>query len=295
MKTAAEATTQVGPASTPVLTLGTPALTFNAAVGAGSPAAQGITITNTGGGALDWTAARNQTWLTLDSLGGTAPVTINASVSPSGLTAGTYWDTITVTSPGAAGSPQTIAVTFNVQDVQVAIGQGGSDSATVTAGSDAVYNLAVTGAGGYSGLAAFTCSGLPAGATCGFNPAQASVNGSTVVPVTVTISTTPRSATAGMVTHDPARPWRGPWLPAWIAIALVLGGGAIATGRRRRPAFRLAGLALALSAAGMVACTSSHPPAVPAATGTPAGTYPLVVTTTSGALRHTTNLTLIVD
>ena len=125
----------------------------------------------------------------------------------SGFTGRVHTDTITVTAAGASNSPQIVSVTFNVQDFQVAIGQGESSSATVAAGSDAVYNLAVTGADGFSGTMSFTCSGLPAVATCVFNPTLANISGSTAVPVTVTISTTARSATAGILTQDPACSW----------------------------------------------------------------------------------------
>ena len=73
---------------------------------------QPVAITNTGGGALNWTAAKTQTWLTLSAGSGAAPASLSIGVNASGLAAGTYNDTVTVTASGASGSPATIAVTL---------------------------------------------------------------------------------------------------------------------------------------------------------------------------------------
>ncbi len=83
-----------------------------------APDPQTFTITNTGGGTLNWSATKTQAWLTLSPTSGTlaagASATVTASVAPGSLTAGTYNDTITVSDSGASNSPQTVAVTFNV-------------------------------------------------------------------------------------------------------------------------------------------------------------------------------------
>jgi hypothetical protein len=104
----------VNPAASPVLSLSGTTANFNATVNGANPAQQNITISNTGGGTLNWTAAKTQSWLTLSAASGTAPATLGLSVSTSGLTAGTYNDSVTITASGATGSPQTIGVQFVV-------------------------------------------------------------------------------------------------------------------------------------------------------------------------------------
>jgi hypothetical protein len=98
----------------PVLSASPSALNFSATAGGTNPAQQSINISNTGGGTLNWTAAKTQPWLTLSAASGSAPAPLGLSVSTSGLTAGTYNDTVTITSAGVSGSPQTVAVKFVV-------------------------------------------------------------------------------------------------------------------------------------------------------------------------------------
>ncbi len=83
------------------------------------PASQNISITNTGGATLNWTASKTQSWLSITPTSGTTTSetdTITVTADPDGLTAGVYNDTITITDSGATNSPQTVAVTFNVVD-----------------------------------------------------------------------------------------------------------------------------------------------------------------------------------
>ena len=65
-------------------------LCYTATVGGSNPANQSISITNTGGGTLNWTASSNQSWLTVSPTSGTAPSTLTASAS-SMVRAGTRW------------------------------------------------------------------------------------------------------------------------------------------------------------------------------------------------------------
>ncbi len=100
----------------PAMQLSTNALNFTATAGT-NPAPQTITITNTGGGTLNWTAGTpSQPWLTVapsggsDAAGGTSTPSFN--VNTTGLAAGTYTATVTITAPG--GISQTVTVTLKV-------------------------------------------------------------------------------------------------------------------------------------------------------------------------------------
>lgn len=98
----------------PVLSVAPQSLTFNYAFGGSPPAAQTVSVTNTGSGTLSWTAAPSAYWITLNPASGSAPGTVSVSMNPANLAAGTYQGTIQITSAGATGSPASIAVTLVV-------------------------------------------------------------------------------------------------------------------------------------------------------------------------------------
>ncbi|MGA2038179.1 MAG: BACON domain-containing carbohydrate-binding protein [Bryobacteraceae bacterium] len=107
-------TLTVAPAP-PVLAVSPQALTFNYAVGGRIPAAQGISITNTGGGALSWVASASAAWVGLSPASGTAPATLSVSANPATLAAGSYSATVLITAAGATASPASVSVTLVVQ------------------------------------------------------------------------------------------------------------------------------------------------------------------------------------
>lgn len=108
--------------TTPYLAVAPAALTFVAVAGAQPPPAQPFTVTNTGLGALAWTATENTPWLSVSPPSGAAPASPNVSVNQAGLPVGEYMATITVAAAGAGGSPQAVAVTLRVIRVQDVIG-----------------------------------------------------------------------------------------------------------------------------------------------------------------------------
>ncbi|MFN0112777.1 MAG: S8 family serine peptidase [Blastocatellia bacterium] len=101
-------------ATNPTIGVSPTSLSFTATVGGSNPANQTISITNTGGGTLNWAQTDNASWLTVTPASGTAPSTLTAAVSITGLTAGTYNGTVTVTATGATNTPLSIPVTLTV-------------------------------------------------------------------------------------------------------------------------------------------------------------------------------------
>ncbi len=77
---------------------------------------QGFFIDNSGSGTLDWTVSDDVSWLDCSPSSGTNAGEVTVSVDGSGFTAGGYTGTITVSSPSAENSPQTIEVTMVVYD-----------------------------------------------------------------------------------------------------------------------------------------------------------------------------------
>ena len=94
----------------PTITLSNTQLQFTYTMGGVSPAAQSVTVTNSGGGTLTWSAIPNVPWLTVFS----SSNGLTVSVSPSGLSTGAHAGTVTVSASGVSNSPATISVTLTV-------------------------------------------------------------------------------------------------------------------------------------------------------------------------------------
>lgn len=69
-----------------------------------------LSVSNSGGGPLAWFASANAPWISLSPMAGIAPSTVKVTVDPQGLSPGTHSGTVTVSSPGALGSPATVPV-----------------------------------------------------------------------------------------------------------------------------------------------------------------------------------------
>jgi hypothetical protein len=87
---------------------------FSATFGGASPASDSVNVTNTGSGALLYTAASDSPWLTVTPASGSVPQTLQISAALGTLIPSSYTGHITVTAAGAQGSPATITATFTV-------------------------------------------------------------------------------------------------------------------------------------------------------------------------------------
>jgi hypothetical protein len=97
----------------PALTVTPSSLTFSYTRGGTAPAAQSVSITSNGS-ALSYTVSTSATWLVVTPTSGTTPGSISVSINTTGLAAGTYTGTVTITSSGASNSPRTVSVTLTV-------------------------------------------------------------------------------------------------------------------------------------------------------------------------------------
>ncbi len=122
-------------AAAPGIGLSTIALNFSTSLGV-NPTPLGLTITNSGGGTLNWSAAAmasGGSWLSVSPASGsvagstTAGSTVSVAVNAAGLAAGNYSGTITITATGATS-----------RTVQVTLAIGGGPQGTLgVAGSSA--------------------------------------------------------------------------------------------------------------------------------------------------------------
>lgn len=212
-----------GTTTTPSLLLNPTSLSFSGTAGGTNPAAQLISIANTDGGTLTWTASDNAAWLTLSPASGSGNGTIIATVNTAGLVAGTLNATITVAAPGATTksvpvtltvtqatstsgfsvSPSTLAYTGTVGDPNlpgsVSVTNTGTTALTVTWAASINWLVAIqpgitqTIQPGQSGTFTLTSStaGLGAGTYSGTATLSATGATTVTVPVTFTVTAAP--------------------------------------------------------------------------------------------------------
>lgn len=98
----------------PVIELNRGRLNFRAPVGAPPPDAQSFMVTNPGSGNLEWAASPLGPWLDLATRSGNGGAVVTVSANPTGLPAGTYHGSITVSDANASNSPATVSVDLYV-------------------------------------------------------------------------------------------------------------------------------------------------------------------------------------
>ena len=202
----------------PAIGMSPTSLSFTAKQGGGDPTAQTLTISNTGGGTLSWSASHDATWLGHSPNTGTGTGTVTISVTTGTLTAGTYSGQVTLWPTGATSVtvPVTFAVTaaptinLSPSSLSYAATQGAANptnqniSLTNSGGtfnwtvSDDASWLAVSPASG-SGSSTLTTSvntaGLIAGTYNGTLTVSAAGTSSKTVAVTLTVSAPATSST----------------------------------------------------------------------------------------------------
>ena len=96
-------------AASPVISLNKSSLDFGTTANSKT-----FTISNSGGGTLNWSVTDNRAWMSVSPTSGQNSGTVTVTVSRSGLSAGTYTGTITVSDANATNSPRTVSVTMQV-------------------------------------------------------------------------------------------------------------------------------------------------------------------------------------
>lgn len=218
-----------------------------------------------------------------------------AVLQPSDLAQGGTLN-LTVMNPPPGGGTSAV-ISFRVADYQVI---PPTSTPPVTAGQTANFALTVSSSNGtFSYPVTFGISPLtplPTGATAFFTPSATITPGPTSQPVTLTITTTPHTAASASYFPRGDRP--ALLMLCLVGMAFAVAGFVLRTSGRRvqRLSPQLLWALLLVAAAGLVACAggASSSTQLNPATGTPAGTYTIRVTATSGGVSHSTTVTLTV-
>lgn len=104
--------TVVAPA--PIISSNKSSFSFVALAGGANPPSQTMTITNTGGGNLNWVSTKSSTWLGVSPPSGGNSTLVTVSADITGLGVGEYYDTIIVSDPAAVNSPVPIPVRLSL-------------------------------------------------------------------------------------------------------------------------------------------------------------------------------------
>ena len=190
-------------------------------------------------------------------------------------------------------------------------------SNSTSPGSSTNYTVSVAASGGFNSAVSLSVSGLPSGASANFNPASVTSSGSSTMTVSTTSSTALGSypltitATSGSLVHT-------------TSVTLVVSAAAdftlsatpssLTVARKSQGRFTVSVAPLngfsgtvALSVSGVPTKTSSSfSPSSITTSGTstltispnpqaPAGTYPLVITGSSGSSTHSANVILVIQ
>jgi hypothetical protein len=240
--------------------------------------------TATAGSGTCSTPSQNTVSCVIPTLQSGSNATVVMVVTPNGI--GTGLLQATVQNSNNINTQNTATASFTATNFSAGILP---PSATVVAGATAFYSVNVNASPGFAANVSLTCSSLPVGATCGFNPSTLNFNGANNQSSALSVTTTARPP----ITIT-SRKWRGPIYALWLLVPgmALLGLG----GSKRRRNRLLAFLALSVLFALVVlqpAC--SHQKEQPVVSGTPAGTYPLTVTATSGSYTQSIGFTLTVQ
>ena len=214
----------------------------------------------------------------------------SASYADSALTNGSYAVAATYSGDSNYLTSTSSSTTLS-QQKDFEFSAGSKPAITIQSpGDSGSLTLTVTALDGYNGTINFSsssCSGLPAGAKCTFKPAAVTGGGSTVLTVTTT-------GTTGQLMTPVRRPF---W---WVATTGVgIAGIFLLGGCSRRRIETLLALTICAFSITAIGCgggngggtTSPTPPSSPTAVGTST----VVVTATSGTLKHTLSFKLAVE
>jgi len=214
----------------------------------------------------------------------------------------------------SGGITHSVNVTLNIADFSISADPA---SQSVAQGKQATYTVTVSALDAFSGSVSLSASGLPAGATASFLPSTVNTSGTSFLTVSTVPSTpsgtsnvtitgvgpvTTHSAVVSLTLTGPlpdftlsASPASRAVNPGTSTLPYTVTVNAL-NGFNSTVSFSVSGLPSGATPAFSVNPASGSTSLTVATTSTtPAGSFPLTITGASGALSHTTSVTLVVN
>lgn len=251
----------------------TPAATPTFSIPAGTyTSAQTVSLSDTTFGAVIYYTIDGTT-PTAASMQYSTPISVSESETIQAIaTANTY----------VQSAVASAAYTINLPPPSFALSSSTS-TLTVNSGSQGSLTLTVTPQNGFNSTVTFACAGLPASASCHFNPSSVTPSGGAVT----TQLTIAASASATV-----ARPARNPFQPA---AALALACCLLFLRKRRTLALNFILIAAFLALTSLTACGGGGSVNGGGSGGRQPTSYTVTVTATSGTLNQSTNIALTLN
>ncbi len=242
-----------------------------------------------------------------------------SGVTPDPVNAGVIWGSNMVNGQGILGFPQWTTQSFSLTtggvvtpDFNLAVTPS---SQTIAAGDSTTYSVTITPTGGFAGAVSLAVGGLPSGATGSFSPNPATTSSTLTVTsdastaagtyplaVTGTSGSLSHTASTTLVVNAPPTPDFN--LSVNPASQTVSAGASTSYAVTITPSGGFAG-SVTLGVTGLPASATGTFSPNPATTtsnlsvvtdpATPAGSYALTISGTSGSLSHTAPATLVVN
>lgn len=236
--------------------------------------------------------------VTLFTIAGAVVLAAGGNINLMGANTLTVNGSITLVRTDLSGSPQWVPVSQ-----WAASSQGGGSSftfstdsspptASVAAGETATFNLSLTSAG-FSGTIHLVCTGAPAASTCTVSPNPLGLIANGTARAMASVATTAQTVAQVAIDKQTSRATRATpgscLLLAWPAFWIIPQASGM-SGLSKKRWVVLMGLFLLLLFA--LGCGTARDVTV---AGTPAGTYNLIVTASSGSFSRSQMLTLTVQ
>ncbi|HVH50431.1 MAG TPA: SBBP repeat-containing protein [Candidatus Bathyarchaeia archaeon] len=279
--------------STSTVQLSSSSLSFGSQSIGVTTAPQTITVTNVGSSALtisavvassDFAETNNCTKTPLQpATNCVINVTYTATTSGASLGALTITDNV-------PGSPQVVFLNGSgmVPDFTITPSPSG---VAVVAGHSTSFNLDISSISGFAQTISFRCGGAPPQSSCAVSPGSLALSANGTATATVIVTTVARTWL------PPARPAprlpRLPFMPLYALALVVLLAFAIRLLPAPRRAYAAVCLLLLAPMLLMAACNGGT--ATGSGSGTPAGSYQLIITGSAGTMSHSIPVTLQVQ
>jgi uncharacterized protein (TIGR03437 family) len=184
------------------LTVSPATLNFTQTSGGAAPAAQSINITTTGVPltfSILTNVSTSANWLSVNPTSGTTPGMVSVGVNAGTLAPGTYTGTVTITSPTAANSPQTVTVNLTVgQPQNIAVSPTSLNFGNqFGSAAPATQTIAVTAS---NGSLPFTAAATTTNGPAGWLSVSPTSGTATQTATNLTVSVNPQGVSAGTYT-----------------------------------------------------------------------------------------------